>query len=92
MSTQSPLRISLEPEQPSAVIRYDPEPRRDWVRAFISVALVVALLGVIAYALYSTSANDTVYTRTRDLLDRILTPLIGLIGTALGFYFGRSRH
>ena len=91
MSTQSPLLIPSEPKQPSVDIEYDPEPRRDWVRAMISVALVVAFLGVIGFALYSTFPSDTVYTRTRDLLDRILTPLIGLIGTALGFYFGKSR-
>lgn len=92
MSTQTPIPISPTPEPPTAAFEYDPEPRRDWVRAAITISLITAFLGVIAFALGSTFASVEVYTRTRDLLDKLLPALLGLMGSALGFYFGKAQR
>ena len=64
---------------------YDPEPRRDWVRAGITFGLILTLLVVVGFALYSTHGD---YEKTKDMLDKLLPALTGLIGSALGFYFG----
>jgi hypothetical protein len=85
---QLPIPVSREPEQKKSGFVYDPEPRLDWVRAAIAAALLSAFLAIIAFALYSTRASAEVYTRTKDLLDKLLPALTGLIGSALGFYFG----
>ena len=65
--------------------RYDPEPRRDWVRAAITLSLIFALLAISGVAVYSAHGD---FNKTKELLDTLLPALIGLIGSALGFYFG----
>ena len=67
------------------VARYDPEPRRDWVRAAITLSLIFALLVISGAALYSAHGD---FDKTKELLDKLLPALTGLIGSALGFYFG----
>jgi hypothetical protein len=65
--------------------RYDPEPRRDGVRAAITLSLIFALLAIAGVALYSAQGD---FHKTKELLDKLLPALTGLIGSALGFYFG----
>ena len=65
--------------------QYDPEPQRDAVRGVLALGLVAALLVVVGFALYSTHGD---YEETKDLLQILLPALTGLIGSALGFYFG----
>ena len=88
MSTQPSL-----PDVPivrdSVVVQCDPEPRRDTVRAIITISLIAALFGVVGYAFYSTHGD---YEKTKDLLDKLLPALTGLIGSALGFYFGTKNN
>jgi hypothetical protein len=57
MSTQPTLPVKRRQQEPSATLKYDPEPRRDWVRAGITFGLVIALLVVIGFALYSTHGD-----------------------------------
>lgn len=85
MSTQPTLPARRRPSPPSATLKYDPEPRRDWVRAIITFGLVIAFLVVIGFSLYATHGD---YEKTKDMLDKLLPALTGLIGSALGFYFG----
>jgi hypothetical protein len=45
-------RTPTDPEE-----RYDPEPRRDWVRAAITLSLIFALLVISGVALYSAHGD-----------------------------------
>ncbi len=71
------------------IFAYDPEPRRDWVRAAITFALILAFLAIIAFALYSTHGD---FEKTKEMLDKLLPALTALIGSALGFYFGSKNN
>jgi glucose uptake protein GlcU len=73
----------------SVTVKYDPEPRRDWVRAAITLGLIAAFLVIIGFALYSTHGD---YEKTKEMLDKLLPALTGLIGSALGFYFGSKNN
>ena len=84
MATQ-PSSATRRQQEPYAMLKYDPEPRRDWVRAGITFGLILTFLVVIGFSLYSTHGD---YDKTKDMLDKLLPALTGLIGSALGFYFG----
>jgi glucose uptake protein GlcU len=84
MSTEHTVPDSPAAKQ-TVIVQYDPEPRRDSVRAIITIGLVAGLFVVIGFALYSTHGD---YEKTKDILDKLLPALTGLIGSALGFYFG----
>jgi hypothetical protein len=77
------LRIPRTPTDPEE--RYDPEPRRDWLRAAITLSLIFVLFVISGVALYSAHGD---FNKTKELLDKLLPALAGLIGSALGFHFG----
>lgn len=76
-------RLFLEREGFSP--QYDPEPRRDHIRAGIACGLIVLLIGMVCYAFQTTHGE---FEKTRELLEILLPAVLGLLGSALGFYFG----
>jgi hypothetical protein len=88
MSTQPTTPKARRKEPSSARLKYDPEPGRDIVRAAIAVGLVLAFLMTIGFAFYSTHGD---YAKTKEMVDKLLPALTGLIGSALGFYFGMKN-
>lgn len=67
---------------------YDPLPRREKTRSWLAIGLV-ALLATVALSLIGLTAAEFLdESTTKDLVAGILSPLIALTGTALGFYFG----
>ena len=54
-------------------------------RTAITLSLIFALLVISRAALYSAHGD---FDKTKELLDKLLPALTGLIGSALGFYFG----
>jgi hypothetical protein len=50
---------------------------------------LAAFLVIIGFALYSTHGD---YEKTKEMLDKLLPALTGLIGSALGFYFGSKNN
>ena len=67
---------------------FDPLPRREKTRSWLAIGLV-ALLAAIALSLIGLTAAELLpESTTKDLVAGILSPLIALTGTALGFYFG----
>jgi hypothetical protein len=57
-------------------ITYNPEPRRDWVRAAIALSLIFALLAISGAALYSAHGD---FDKTKELLDKLLPALAGQV-------------
>ena len=89
MSTQPILPTRLPGPEPDIALKYNPEQRRDWVRAGITLGLIAALLAIIGFALYSTHGD---FEKTEKMVDKLLPALSGLIGSALGFYFGSKSN
>jgi hypothetical protein len=58
--------------------------RQEWTRVFLAFAFVV-LLGVVIVWSFERTSN---WSDTAELLDRLLPALTGLLGSAVGFYFG----
>jgi hypothetical protein len=67
---------------------YDPSPRREKTRSELALGLLI-LLGLVALSLIGLTAwHRLAPETTKDLTEGILSPLIAVTGTALGFYFG----
>ena len=65
--------------------KYDPEPQRDSIRAGIAAGLVVLLVVMTGFAFYTTRGD---FNKTKQPLEILLPAVLGLLGSALGFYFG----
>jgi len=63
---------------------------RERVRGILAIFLLALLSLVILSLLLATIADWLTTTEVSDLLDPLITPLVALTGTALGFYFGRA--
>ena len=87
-----PEEIGIEyvdlPSKPAKEVPYDPEPDRDRVRGWLALALVVLLIAVILAAWATLWTGVVTEPEIKDLLGVILPPVVALVGSALGFYFG----
>jgi enoyl-CoA hydratase/carnithine racemase len=67
---------------------YDPAEDREKARRLLAYALL-ALLATVVFALLGADfAGWIELNDTKDLAASILSPIVVLVGTALGFYFG----
>lgn len=69
---------------------FDPAPKREQVRGIIGLVLLGMLAGVILLTYVSVALDWGTYDEIKDLLGILLPPVVGLVGSAIGFYFGRA--
>jgi|TARA_R110000824_G_scaffold48399_14_gene136722 hypothetical protein len=69
---------------------YDPNPKREQVRGTIAWFLLGLLTMTILFAFIAVAFQWTAYDNIKDMLGILLPPIVGLVGSAMGFYFGRS--
>jgi hypothetical protein len=80
----------VTPENIEGVEAYEPEKQRDWVRATVTIGLLVIFGWVVLWASIETASWPAHWEQTKEMLQVILPAITGLIGSALGFYFGTS--
>jgi hypothetical protein len=73
---------------PNVKSTYDPGRDREKSRGRLAAWLVVILGGTVAVSYAWLALGWGTSDEVNALLDRFLAPLVGLTGTALGFYFG----
>jgi len=78
---------------PSPVLAaYDPTEDREKIRGTIALILVLALVGVLVFAVVSSWI--VMNTENRDalmkVLEVVLAPLVALVGAVTGFYYGEK--
>ena len=71
--------------------QYDPAPVREATRSWLAKALVWLLIGTSATLMGTPAAGLLTVEETKTLALAVLAPLIGVTGTALGFYFGGQK-
>ena len=82
------IEVRKEPYDPAR----DRESMRAWLAKAVVVVLAVSLLGVailLAVVLKVDRANAREWAPL--LITAFVTPVVGLAGTILGFYFGREK-
>ena len=74
------------------VLPYDPAKAREWVRGAIALGLtaVFILLMLFLIAMVATGYLET--DRLEKIAAVLLSPLVGLLGAVLGFYYGEHAR
>jgi hypothetical protein len=67
---------------------FDPRPIRETTRSKIAIRLVWLLVLVSAALIGLTAAGLLTIDESKDLAGAVLSPIIAVTGTALGFYYG----
>jgi hypothetical protein len=67
---------------------YDPAKDREDARRRLAYGLLGLLTAVVVALLGASFADWISLAETKDLAAAILSPIVVLVGTALGFYFG----
>lgn len=75
------------PKQPTEK-PWDPEPGREKLRGYLATGLVLLLAGVIGAAWLTLWLGISSAPEIKDLLGVLLPPVVALVGSAVGFYFG----
>lgn len=73
---------------------YNPAEDRERIRGNIALILVWALVGVLAFAVFSSWIVMTAESREAliRILEIALAPLVALVGAVTGFYFGEKSN
>ena len=97
---------SVPPNEKFEVGPYDPTKEREGVRSWIAMSLigllaviiispfVLILLGVGCDALGPGSdvCRRIPDISLKEIMDMLLTPMVGLVGAVTGFYFGENKN
>jgi hypothetical protein len=82
--------LTTEPEpsttEPIRTEPYDPRPRREQLRGYLALGLLLLVSLVIVAALIGMFVSLEI-NRIKDIIGLILTPLVGLLSAVTGFYF-----
>lgn len=71
---------------------FDPEPRRENIRAWLAGLLVAAFLFLTGFLVVAVTFGRLDMATAKDLAALALTPLLGLTGTAIGFYYAGTKR
>ena len=86
------MMLTTSPYEGPNLLGYGPDyeltTRQEKTRSQLALALVGLLAAVALLLITLTAAEALGPETTKDLVAGILSPLIALTGTALGFYFG----
>lgn len=67
---------------------YDPDPVRDRLRGLLALLLLAHVAVVVAVSLFLLWAKPWHWDKLKDFLSVVFAPLLTLLGTVIGYYFG----
>ncbi len=99
MNTDDPKAVevikvddSITNKRPEFIERpYDPQPEREKRRGQLAMTLVWTLIVMVMASFLGVALKVFSITDMKDLAPLLITPFIGLVGAAIGFYFGSSK-
>ena len=86
--TQVEAAAALSPKDVAKLRKYNQARQRDYVRAALALLLVGLLMAITLAALWVVAADPEKKEPIIELLKLLFTPVVGLVGSAIGFYFG----
>jgi O-antigen/teichoic acid export membrane protein len=93
------LDLTQDPAEPKivssglATVReqpYDPSKDREKIRGMIALILTICLIAIVLFTLIMILTGVDI-EKTKDTLELILSPVVGLVGAVTGFYFGEKQ-
>lgn len=89
------LDLTKETEKTEGLITpkkapYDPNPKREKIRGWIALVLLLLLSTVIIGSFYGLFYLEAALDDIKSLLELVLGSLIGLVGAVTGFYYGEK--
>lgn len=80
-------------EEPTAVAGigaapYDPAEDREKIRGRIAIALISLLIGLISLLFVAILVGVVQIDDLDKIVATVLTPILGIVGAVIGFYFG----
>ncbi|MCW5773291.1 MAG: hypothetical protein KIT16_16745 [Rhodospirillaceae bacterium] len=72
---------------------YDPAKERETRRGWIAMLLIALLIGIVIFGfvtLWFGPGGKLTAAELKDFLAILIGPVVGLVGTVAGFYFGEK--
>ena len=88
--SKQPLDLSEEEEPGTIAAPYDPAQDREKVRGWIASALIILLIGLISILFLAILLGMVKVDDLDKIVATVLTPIMGIVGTVIGFYFGEK--
>lgn len=91
-TTSARGELTVGPPTQAQTKPYNPEPRRENIRALLAAGLVTAFLLLTGPLVAAVVLQTLDVTTAKDLATLTLTPLFGLTSTAVGFYYADGKN
>jgi len=96
MSGTGPLDLSGEPAPAQGATvgatAYNPAQDREKLRGWIAMALIILLIGLISLLFLAILTSVVKVADLDKIVATVLTPIMGIVGTVIGFYFGEKSR
>ncbi len=87
-SKDMPLRASADPHREP----YDPSRDRERVRGVVALLMIGLLIGIVIAMIGGLITGYLSADATEKVAAVILSPVVGLLGAVLGFYYGEQSR
>ena len=78
---------------PFKTVDYDPEPVRENIRGYVTLAAAITFFTVVGFYLVEASmAGEGVWPHIKEAMQSVLPAVTSVLGTVLGFYFGSQKR
>lgn len=91
ISTSAGGTLTVGPPIEIHTTPFDPEPRRENMRAILALLFVVAFLALIGLLVVGAALKWFDLATAKDVAAFALPPLTALTGTAVGFYYAGAN-
>ena len=72
---------------------YDPEPAREYIRGWITLAATCTFFFIVGFYLFESVHSQTAaWTQIKEAMQSVLPAVTSVLGTILGFYFGSQKR
>lgn len=82
---------SVAPVQDPQLRPYDKERTRETTRVVLAVVLVVLWAVVVVLPLWQVAVRHTAWSDLEPMVAVLLPAVTGIVGSAVGFYFGAEK-
>jgi hypothetical protein len=73
---------------------YNPEPGREKIRGYVTIAATIVFGLVVIFFLIAALAapSNDAWSRVKEAMQSVLPAVTSVLGTVLGFYFGSQKR
>lgn len=94
-TSKNPLKLSVDAEAAqefkARAVKSVAHKRED-ARILLALTIIAPMPAIVLFTFITMWFTDAKYSELRELVETLITPIVGIVGAVTGFYFSESRN